>query len=196
MHTHVMHVRKYTHTHWQTYAHAFTQRQRERSPRPKRTCGRRRSSRRRDAAPGLVPGHGLPAQHDPTMHGCAWPLRAHPCRWSARPPQEQTAVSASAAVSEGALFVRGYHVVYLCVYPCIDACLHRWMDGWMYLLHTHPHPLAHKSRTHKLNTHTCHIFIRTDSGLRLQTHVRAHAQIHTDRQTVGEAEAPAQPRPK
>ena len=128
------------------------------------------------------------------MHGCAWPLRAHPCRWSARPPQEHTAVSASAAVSEGALFVRGYHVVYLCVYPCIDACLHRWMDGWMYLLHTHPHP--HNSRTHKLNAHTCHIFIRTDTGLRLQTHVRAHAHIHTDRQTVGEAEAPAQPRPK
>ena len=117
------------------------------------------------------------------MHGCAWPLRAHPCRWSARPPQEHTAVSASAAVSEGALFVRGYHVVYLCVYACIDACLHRWMDGWMYLLHTHPHP--HNSRTHKLNAHTpvTYSYVQTQACVCKRTSVRTHTSTQTGRQS-------------
>ena len=70
------------------------------------------------------------------------------------------------------------------------------MDGWMDVSVRHTPTPTQLTYPQTQCTHNCHIFIRTDTGLRLQAHVRAHAHIHTDRQTVGQAEAPSQPRPK
>ena len=74
-------------------------------------------------------------------------------------------------------------------------CMLASMDGWMDVSVTHT-PTPTQLTYPQTQCTTCHIFIRTDTGLRLQTHVRPHAHIHTDRQTVGQAEAPSQPRPK